>query len=80
MLPRLIFQILAYLIFGPRLAIRTVGAQCIPNVHDGEDACQERNLFALQSARIARSVPFGMSNADRKYTTGESSSSAIVGC
>jgi hypothetical protein len=40
-------DMLAHPLFGPALAIRAIGAQCIPDIYNCEDACGQWDLLAL---------------------------------
>src|SRR5439155_16260180 len=53
-------DVLARFGFGSAFAIRTLGAHGIPYIDDREDARSERNLLALQAARVATTVPLLM--------------------
>ena len=49
-----------HLFRGQSFAVIPVIAQGVPDIHDREDARRERNLLALQAARVAAAVPFFM--------------------
>ncbi|MNL24961.1 hypothetical protein D3C87_1464170 [compost metagenome] len=46
-------------LFGrPRLLVRTLGAESLKDVRNGDDTGFQRNAIARQAVRISRSIPF----------------------
>src|SRR5690349_5864339 len=55
--PGMLLDIFEHGLLGAALAIRTVGQQGVPDVYDRKDTRRQRDILALQVARVAAAVP-----------------------
>ncbi len=57
MSPCLRFNMFDHFFCAPACAVRSVGAERVPHICEGEDARGKRNVFAFQPSGITRAVP-----------------------